>query len=80
MTRARARAGVGALLLWWTPSLAIMAIRIAPHVVAAAGAPDRIRRARRLIVRGRVAEAKRVVDALWRDRAAVERWHRVERP
>ena len=63
-----------ALALWWAPTFAVAIVHAAPHVAAGLSAPYRMRRVRRLIDRGDVNEADRVIAALKRDAAATERW------
>ena len=73
MTRAINAAVFGALLLWWAPTIALAVIRAVPHFIAIRGRLYRIRRAHRLIDRGRAREARRVIIALRFDRGAEDR-------
>ena len=74
MTRALDAVVVAAAVVWWLPTIAAGLVLAAPHVVALYGAPWRIRRAHRLIDRGRVDEAGRVITALRREDDAADRW------
>lgn len=63
-----------ALALWWAPTFAVAIAHAAPHVAAGLSAPYRMRRVRRLIDRGDVDEADRVIAALRREAAALIQW------
>lgn len=80
MTRAFDAAVVAITLAWWSPTVALALIRTAPHLVAVRGRLYRIRRAHRLIDRGRVDEAERVIGALRREDAAADCWRARFRP
>lgn len=63
-----------ALALWWAPTFIVAIVRAVPHVAAGLSTPYRMRRVRRLIDRGNVDEAERVIVALRRECETGRRW------